>query len=96
MLARHGLIIDKKTLEKTPITFKIEQPIEQDGGANFSCICEIEGIPDTRGEIWGLDSLQAVELGMQYLQVLFDSITESYEINFPDGTIMESLFTIQN
>lgn len=95
MLTRPGLILNRETQEKTAITFTIEQPIEQDNGANFSCICEIEGISDTRSEIWGLDSLQAVELGMQYLQVMFDSYSEDNEFQYLDGTTMDSLITQQ-
>ncbi len=95
MLTRSGLFLNKQTGVKVPITFSIEPPIAHDNGENYSCMCEIVGIDDTRSQIRGLDSFQAVELGMEYLQVLFDSISETNEFQYIDGTIMKSLINIK-
>lgn len=95
MLTRSGLFIDKQTGVKHPVTFTIETPIAHDNGEKYSCVCEIVGIAVTRTEIWGLDSLQGVELGMQYLQAEFDAISARGEFQYPNGTMMKSLINLK-
>ncbi len=92
-LTRTCYLVNKVTNEKILVTFRIHDPVEQDDGANYSCVCDIDGLDGTQGEVWGLDSLQAVELSLAYLQVLFDSFSEENEFQYTDGTKMDSLLS---
>jgi len=85
---RQCIAVDKNTKEKFQLSFIIHQPTQYE--VNFGCVCEITGAPDLRTEIYGLDAIQAIELGIRFLQSEFESLSKTFDFYYITGEKMMS------
>ncbi len=87
-LKRSCLLVHRETKEKFQSNFIIHVPVAEDNGTNFCCICEITGAPDVRSAIFGIDAIQALELGIRFLDSEFSSLSKEFDFYYTDGTPM--------
>jgi hypothetical protein len=92
-LSRPVIIINKETEEEIIGSFDIFEPYPIDNGENFMCRCSISGLVGEEATIGGIDSIQAVELAMIYLDTVFNSMLEKYDFLYLDRTQIEFFLT---
>ena len=95
-LKRPCLLVSKETKEKFQCNFVINEPQPEDGGANYSCVCEITGAPDISVKIFGADAIQAAELAIRHLDTEFEILTREFDVYYTDGTPMTFFLSTQN
>ena len=82
---REVVIIDRNSNQEHRIAFEIMAPYAIDDGENFLCTARITGDIHTSSEVGGVDSLQALMLAIQCLEMQFEEMKKSqYDFFWPD------------
>jgi hypothetical protein len=90
-IAERRLVFSEKgSSERKPLLIRVfaPQPVDPDrrpDADTSSCVVEFDGIPDANlGEIYGADSIQALQLAVDIEPVL-KRLSKRYEFYFPTG-----------
>ena len=84
---RKVVIVDRSTNQEQHITFAIMSPYAIDNGENYMCIARITGDIQESFRVGGVDSLQALMLAIQCLDMQCEEMKKNqYDFFWPDRT----------
>lgn len=75
---REVVIIDRNSHQEQHISFEIMAPYPIDDGANYMCSASITGDMEESFQVGGVDSLQALMLAIQHLEIQFDEMKKNH------------------
>lgn len=84
---REVFIVDRNTNQEQRIAFEVMSPYSIDDGKNYLCEAKITGDIHESSQVGGADSLQALMLAIQYLEIQFEEMKNNqYDFFWPDKT----------
>ena len=84
---REVVIVDRNTNQEQLIAFAIMPPYAIDNGENFMCNAVITGDIEESFRVGGVDSLQALMLAIQCLEMQYETMKKDrYDFFWPDRT----------
>jgi len=82
---RTFVVIDRDTDVESLVTFEVMLPYPIDNGASYHCPVRIAGLLNESLNIGGVDSMQAVMLAIQWLEMRYQEMSETkYDFFWPD------------
>lgn len=82
---RQVIIVDRESNQEKHIAFELLQPYTTDNGENYMCVARITGDLQESFEIGGVDSLQALMLAIQHLDMHYEDMKKNqYDFFWPD------------
>ena len=84
---REVVIVDRNSNQEQHIVFEIMPPYSIDDGDNYMCTARISGDVNESFEVGGADSLQALMLAIQCLDIHYEEMKKNqYDFFWPDRT----------
>ncbi len=84
---REVILVNRNTNREQRITFAIMAPYAIDNGENYMCMAKITGDIQESFRVGGVDSLQALMLAIQCLDMHYETMKKHrYDFFWPDRT----------
>jgi hypothetical protein len=84
---RDVVIVDRSSNQEKSISFEIMTPYAIDNGENYMCTARITGDIQESFRVGGVDSLQALMLAIQCLDMQYEEMKKNqYDFFWPDKT----------
>ena len=89
------MVIDRDTDVESLVTFEVMLPYPIDNGASYFCTARITSLIDESIDVGGVDSMQAVMLAIQWLEMRFLEMHKTkYDFFWPDRTNKVAAFDL--